>query len=76
MPELPVLPAAKIMSGSSTRFSRMQKKDARQLDVDQMSLVAPANGSPNLVRRAMITRSMLWSVSVRATRRIFTHVSR
>eukprot|EP00966_Prymnesium_polylepis_P172292 3984118-Prymnesium_polylepis.1 len=44
----PVLPALKTMSGSRTRLSRMQKNDARQLGVDQMSLVAPAKGSPNI----------------------------
>ena len=37
----PVLETEKITSGSSTIDSRWQKKDARQLDTDQMSLVAP-----------------------------------
>ena len=38
---LPVLETAKMVLGSSTMLRRWQKKDARQLESDQMSLVAP-----------------------------------
>eukprot|EP00966_Prymnesium_polylepis_P210200 4868192-Prymnesium_polylepis.1 len=73
---LPVLPAVKSTSGSRIILSRMQKKDARQLGVDQMSHVEPANGSPNLSRRTEMAASSFWSVSERAMRKILTLVSR
>ena len=39
LPLLLVLAAVKTISGSRTMLSRIQKKDARQFDMDQMSLV-------------------------------------
>ena len=76
LPLLPVLAAAKTISGSRTMLSRIQKKDARQFDVDQMSLVVPATGSPHLTRCMLITTSSLFSVSVRIKPRSLMHVCR
>ena len=73
---MPVPPAVKTMSGSSTRLSRMQKDDVVQFRVDHTSLVEAANGSPNLDRSFVISIDTFASVSVRSTPKKLRHVSR